>query len=225
MTVHAFVTTILVALPALAPYYASPTLQFLCFHFAFASMELFWLISTIRAWLTERDPALRQMLKRGAMLWVAGVACWITDYMGCEWLWEGVESARVRYLTTRVEWWPVYVVGSGQWHWIEADIGVPNPQLHAWWHIFASSGLYLMTLAAAMMRARVLGQQTRFRYKWNVIPYLELDLEADIVDKTDGAGETSATNADEDERAGKRHASTSAAASTESHTTMRKRYN
>lgn len=39
LTVHAIVTSVLVALPALAPQYSSPYAQFLCFHASFGALE------------------------------------------------------------------------------------------------------------------------------------------------------------------------------------------
>ena len=39
---------------------------------------------------------------------------------------------------------------------LPATLGVPNPQLHAWWHVLVSLGFYLLITLAAFDRLRVL---------------------------------------------------------------------
>lgn len=135
---HSLVTTALVASPALAPNYASPLLQFVCFHVSFAASEVFTIIRTIRMYQEEKTPRLKQIYMTGLMLWLGGILCWVLDYVGCEAIWEGDDGFRRRYLV-----WTVY---SPDWvhRWTgynTLDIGVPNPQFHAWWHVFAVSWL------------------------------------------------------------------------------------
>ena len=47
---------------------------------------------------------------------------------------------------------------------------VPNPELHAWWHVLVSAGLYAMILVIAFDRCRVLGQEPRWGYRLLVVP-------------------------------------------------------
>jgi len=160
MTIHALIATVLVASPALAPQYASPTLQFISFHVSFALLEIFLLVKATQFWLAEKDPQMRRLHLTGSLLWLSGIICWLLDYAGCESLWEGPQSLRERYL--------VWEVSSG------VRIGLPNPQLHSWWHVCASAGLYLMALAVAQNRAVVLGRRAVIKYRFGLVPYVYL---------------------------------------------------
>lgn len=141
LALHAIITTLLVASPALAPEYSSPMLQFVCFHLSFAALEIFLIGNVIGMYRKERNPEIRSVYQTGLLLWVTGIAFWLIDYLGCELLWEGVDSIRMRYLTWNVpvpdvlSWWLI----GGRLVWTDLPIGVPNLQLHSWWHICAVS--------------------------------------------------------------------------------------
>jgi dihydroceramidase len=45
---------------------------------------------------------------------------------------------------------------------------LPNPQLHAWWHVLASWGLYLVILALAGARAHTLGFSPRLERRFGI---------------------------------------------------------
>ena len=136
MALHALVATVLVASPALAPQFASPTLQFFAFHISFALLEFFLLYKATVLWQKEKDPEMRRMHIIGATFWGLGLLCWVLDFAGCETLWEGENSFRVRYLTGKISL-PSYDFAKGTIGWALVTVGVPNPQLHSWWHIFA----------------------------------------------------------------------------------------
>ncbi len=48
---------------------------------------------------------------------------------------------------------------------------VPNPQLHAWWHVLVACGLYLLVVAIAFHRAQALGWSPEIRRRFG-IPYV-----------------------------------------------------
>lgn len=91
------------------------------------------------------------------ILWLSGIVCWLLDYFGCHVLFEGKDSIRERYL-----------------------VFLPNPQLHSFWHLFATAGyfvynirLYLMTLAVVQRRAVILGHQVALDFYWG-LPYMSI---------------------------------------------------
>lgn len=49
-----------------------------------------------------------------------------------------------------------------------------NPQLHAWWHVFVSGGLYLLLLLVAHNRCDVLGQRPAIAWLGGCLPYVSL---------------------------------------------------
>ena len=144
--IHGVLTTLLVASPVIAPEYASPLLQFICFHVSFGLLEIFLFSQTTRFWYQEKDPRMKRIHEVGVFFWTLGIAFWILDYVGCESLWEGQESWRRMFLS--------WTINLSDYTWISAEsviktFTVPNPQFHAWWHVCASTGLYLMTLFVA----------------------------------------------------------------------------
>jgi dihydroceramidase len=157
LTIHGILTTLLVASPAFFPTYASPLLQFVCFHISFAILETFLLATIITMFTKEESPEMRKLHIIGTWLWFAGIACWVLDYFGCEHIWEGDHGLRKTYLTFTI----------GSW-----TITAPNPQLHAWWHVCASSGLYILSVVVAEFRARKLGHLTQINYYMGFLPYV-----------------------------------------------------
>ncbi|KAI3649098.1 hypothetical protein MP228_006952 [Amoeboaphelidium protococcarum] len=193
LTAHSIMTTALVASPALYPKYSSPLLQFVSFHLSFAALELF-LIYTVTKWYFEekkqrqlqvatlqqksgKDENKKEIQKlddmltlhlRGLALWLIGIGCWVADYCGCEYLWEGGQSFRLKYLTWKLS---LQFIGLPRRSLI---LSVPNPQLHAWWHICASSGLYMMCIMVAYKRLLLLGKgnEVEIRYYLGIVPYI-----------------------------------------------------
>ena len=55
------------------------------------------------------------------------------------------------------------------------EIGIPNPQLHAFWHICASSGLYWMAVVIARSRQSVLKRKAVIQFALGVIPYVKVE--------------------------------------------------
>jgi dihydroceramidase len=49
-----------------------------------------------------------------------------------------------------------------------------NPQLHAWWHVFVSGGLYSLLLCVAHNRCAVLGQRPSIAWLCGCLPYVAL---------------------------------------------------
>jgi predicted membrane channel-forming protein YqfA (hemolysin III family) len=159
LALHAAITTVLVSLPVLAPNYASPILQFIAFHLSFAALEVFLFRSQINIWRQERNPTARRLHLAGFSLWLTGIGCWLMDYLGCEFLWEGENSLRKQFLTH-----------------------LPNPQYHSWWHICASGGLYTLTIAVAYHRqSTILGiTDTEIVMCYGVLPALRRKLQKSI---------------------------------------------
>lgn len=100
LSIHAALTTVLVASPAIAPQYSSPTLQFICFHLSFGFLELFLFYKQTRIWLSESDPKARRLHILGLCFWCISLCLWLLDHLGCSALWEGNESFRKSYMYT-----------------------------------------------------------------------------------------------------------------------------
>ncbi|MEZ4265532.1 MAG: ceramidase [Myxococcota bacterium] len=49
--------------------------------------------------------------------------------------------------------------------------GLPNPQLHAWWHVLISSGIYVLYVVLAFARAHITGRQPEIALAAGFIPY------------------------------------------------------
>ena len=144
LTLHGLVATVFVASPAIAPDYASPLMQFISFHISFALLEFFLMYKATMLWMKEKDPRIRSIHRDGVLFWCGGLVCWLLDYLGCEWLWEGEDSVRHWYLSWTVSV-PADLVGwltGSQVAMTDWSVTVPNPQLHAWWHVCAVRILY-----------------------------------------------------------------------------------
>jgi dihydroceramidase len=50
------------------------------------------------------------------------------------------------------------------------SMGIPNPQLHAWWHVLVSIGFYMLLLVIAHDRLKTLGKAPEVRFVAGVIP-------------------------------------------------------
>ncbi|KAI8923918.1 ceramidase, partial [Entophlyctis helioformis] len=145
LCLHAIVTTLLVTL-------SHGPLQFALFHTSFGTAHVYALYHAVQVYRSRRArlmaaqhsltstqssnghiqqqqqqaprDAILWTFERGAALYGSAMVCWIVDMTLCEYVNPGYESTAVL---------PI------------------NPQLHAWWHVLVSLGLYnmaLLTLAA-----------------------------------------------------------------------------
>ena len=154
-----------------ATVFASGNLQFVLFHLSFGSAEFYSLYrvyciycrhqmdkyacdnaggsNLALARLAKIESDVGRLFSRGMLSYVIGLAVWITDLKGC-WLLQ--------------EWWP-------------SVSGMPNPQLHAWWHIFVSLGFYYLITLTAYDRLLTLTPTSMpvvIKWKLGVLPFLRL---------------------------------------------------
>ena len=95
-------------------------LQFYVFQVSFGSLEVWSLVRVSLLWRASHDPAQRRLFRLGVAAYGLGVLVWFSD---------------IRFCYELGEWLPRH--------------GVPNPQLHAWWHVLVSCGFYaLLTFIA-----------------------------------------------------------------------------
>jgi dihydroceramidase len=52
--------------------------------------------------------------------------------------------------------------------------GLPNPQLHAWWHLLIATGIYLLYVVLAFARAHITGREPRIARAGWVVPYAKV---------------------------------------------------
>jgi dihydroceramidase len=138
---------LLVAHAALVTYLCTFTrgrLQFWTFQLSFSSVEFLGLYLVYRIHRASHSAELRRLFRTGIALYGLALLLWFTDLRFCDAL-----QALARH-------------------------GVPNPQLHAIWHVLVSAGFYLLLLVVAHDRLRVLGRQPRIRFR-AFVPYLRLE--------------------------------------------------
>jgi dihydroceramidase len=121
------------------------TLQFYLFQTSFITLEAFALYRVYQIYRKSSEPELRKIYRLGMALYAAAVVAWLCDLKACSFLNVTLPA-----------------------------VGIPNPQLHAVWHVLVSAGLYLLVLSVALDRLRVLGQNSVLRYFANVVPYAAL---------------------------------------------------
>ena len=99
--------------------------QFLAFHVSFGALELFCLGRV--SWLAFRpeNRAVRRPFVLGLGAYATGIAVWFVDLQACPWV-----SVTL----------PAH--------------GIPNPQLHAWWHVLVSAGFFLLLGVVSFDRQR-----------------------------------------------------------------------
>lgn len=140
------------------------SLQFALFHISFNSAHLFALYQSFRLYTDRRSSKriLRRssmdqgllLFERGAFFYLSSFICWLADMFLCEYI-------NPHYSTSYLPF---------------------NPQLHAWWHVFISIGLYCMgtlTLYERMEIKKGHGSTT-LEYKWGVLPYVALSKRAGL---------------------------------------------
>jgi dihydroceramidase len=170
LILHAIITTILVTL-------SEGPLQFALFHVSFNTAHFYALYETFRLnqrrtkLIKERHSSEKKLTKKessftsrenlrkkyeqdpclkafelGSLFYGLAIGCWLVDMFLCEFL-NPVYSSSVLPL---------------------------NPQLHAWWHVFISVGLYYMSLLLLADRMEYLTGfgSTELRYAYHLIPYI-----------------------------------------------------
>jgi dihydroceramidase len=119
------------------------TLQFYLFQLSFGSLELFALARVYVLQRGIRERGVRTLYRVGMSAYALAIVLWFVDLKLC---------------TFVGDWLPAH--------------GVPNPQLHAWWHVLVSIGLYLLTLVVAHHRLTVLGARPELRLAGGWLPYV-----------------------------------------------------
>lgn len=134
-------------------------LQFALFHISFNSAHIFALYQAFRLYTDRRsskktssrssiDPSLL-LFERGAFFYLSSFICWLADMFLCEYI-------NPHYSTSFLPF---------------------NPQLHAWWHVLISIGLYCMgtlTLYERMEKIKGSGSAS-IEYFWNILPFVEMN--------------------------------------------------
>lgn len=117
--------------------------QFFTFQLSFGSLELFSLLRVY--WLQRRssNPNVRRLFRWGMGAYLLAIVSWFVDVRFCDALSVTLPS-----------------------------LGVPNPQLHAWWHVLVSCGFYLLLLSMALLRAEALGQPATLGHCGALLPRL-----------------------------------------------------
>jgi dihydroceramidase len=118
------------------------TLQFYLFQFSFGSLELFALHRCYRLYQRAKRETARRLFRAGMSLYGIAIVLWFIDIRFC---------GAMRALPS---------------------FGIPNPQLHAWWHVLVSAGFFLLVLLIAFERAQTLGHHPEIRRAMRVVPYL-----------------------------------------------------
>ncbi len=137
---------------------AHGTLQFALFHISFNSAHLLALYQAYRLYSDRKSSSrvLRSsksdqgllLFERGALFYLSAFVCWLTDMFLCEYINPHYSSSYLPF----------------------------NPQLHAWWHIFISIGLYCMgtlTLYERMEKIKGSGSVS-IQHFWKFIPFVKL---------------------------------------------------
>jgi dihydroceramidase len=117
-------------------------LQFYLFQFNFGSLEFFSLYRCYRLYRRTTRETARRLFRAGISLYALAIGLWFVDIRFC-----GAMQAL-------------------------PSLGVPNPQLHAWWHVLVSAGFFLLVLLIAHERGQTLGRDPEIRRAFGVVPYL-----------------------------------------------------
>jgi len=128
--------------------------QFFLFQFSFGSLEFWCLYRVTRITQQSKNRSIRRLFGVGMSFYVVAMALWFLDLRFCQ-LWARSLPAR----------------------------GISNPQLHAWWHVLVSGGLYLLVVLIAFDRFGRLGRNPALRRRWGVVPCIEVSA-LPVVDPT-----------------------------------------
>jgi dihydroceramidase len=118
-------------------------LQFWCFQISFTSLEAYCLLRAWRLGRRSGSPAARRLLSAGFAAYGVAVAVWFVDLRFC----------------------PLVSV-------VLPRHGLPNPQLHAVWHVLISMGFYALLLVVAHERLARLGRHPTIRTRFGFVPVL-----------------------------------------------------
>jgi len=122
--------------------------QFWSFQVSFAALEFYGLYRTLLIHRRSRDRTQRRLFRAGICLYFSAIVLWFID---------------IRFCSTLTD--------------VTGHLGVPNPQLHAWWHVLVSAGLYAMILVIAFDRCQVLGRQPRWQSRMLRVPVIAVKVE------------------------------------------------
>ena len=99
--------------------------QFVAFHVSFGALEVFCLGRVSWLALRPENRVVRRRFMLGLTAYAAGIAVWFIDLEACPWVSRTLPAH-----------------------------GVPNPQLHAWWHVLVSVGFFLLLGVVSFDRLR-----------------------------------------------------------------------
>jgi dihydroceramidase len=102
-------------------------LQFYAFQLSFGSLELFALYRVYGLYRRSTDQRVRRLYRAGMGAYALGILCWFVDLRFCRTLSERLPA-----------------------------LGVPNPELHAVWHVLVSCGFYCLLSVIASCRLAAL---------------------------------------------------------------------
>jgi dihydroceramidase len=116
-------------------------LQFYLFQVSFIVLEGFALISVYLIHRRSQDARARRLFRLGMSSYALAVTVWLSDIRFCSTLNQTLPS-----------------------------MGIPNPQLHAWWHVLVSFGFYSLLMVIAHHRLKTLGRAPRLHWAAGVVP-------------------------------------------------------
>jgi dihydroceramidase len=99
--------------------------QFYAFQLSFGSLELFCLLRVSVLSTHPMNAPVRPLFRLGLTCYLVAIVLWYLDLRFCD---------LMRYRLP--------------------SLGLPNPQLHAWWHVLVSCGFYLLLLVVGFDRLR-----------------------------------------------------------------------
>ncbi len=103
--------------------------QFLAFHLSFGALEIFCLGRVTQLALRPENRAVRRRFGLGLAAYALAIGLWFVDLKACPWVSVTLPSH-----------------------------GIPNPQLHAWWHVLVSLGFFLLLGVISFDRVRSTGR-------------------------------------------------------------------
>ena len=132
----------------------SGMVQFVLFHLSFGSAEFFSLYQVYLVYKKYTHVSVvRKLFWSGMISYCTGIFAWQLDLQNCYFV--------------QVTW--------------PSLTGLPNPQLHAWWHVFVSVGFYQLITLILLCRQLVLvkegvvtGKPT-VRYAMGFVPFVALE--------------------------------------------------
>jgi len=104
--------------------------QFLAFHLSFGTLEMLCLVRVTWLALQPGNEPVRRSFGLGLAAYATGIAVWFVDLKHCAFVSVTLPSH-----------------------------GIPNPQLHAWWHVLVSIGFFLLLRVISFDRVQARLQQ------------------------------------------------------------------